>query len=272
MIIPMVNSNGTFSNIAPPIVEIRRSRLIRTGVTEQQNTVNNSIDLIQTNAQFSVRGVSVNDTAAGTGVRTITVYYLDQDFNGPFTESFTLNGITVVPSAATNFCYLDNVVVTTCGSGFNTSVTCGYVVYADATGLGLSLCNVTASNTELVSRGFASHWVPKGVTCWITGFGCSCAGSPASSTLATTGGLVSLRYYPVSMTDPANFAFTLGVNPSYLLDRVHIIGLKDPMTVTYNSPIRIDGPAKVWMTTTPETVTTSVYESYFTYFETTTPG
>ena len=68
-------------------------------------------------AQRSIASASVNDTAAGTGARTVRLVYFDGTGAGPFTEDLTLNGTTPVNTVATNIRFIENIFVITVGSG-----------------------------------------------------------------------------------------------------------------------------------------------------------
>jgi hypothetical protein len=57
-----------------------------------------------------------NDTAAGTGARTVTLIGLDEDFN-PLEETVTLNGTTAVDTTNTNWLRIFRAFVATAGSG-----------------------------------------------------------------------------------------------------------------------------------------------------------
>lgn len=59
---------------------------------------------------------SANDTAAGTGARTISVTGLNTSF-ARFTETVTLNGTTAVAMATSNILFIDKITVATAGSG-----------------------------------------------------------------------------------------------------------------------------------------------------------
>lgn len=59
---------------------------------------------------------SANDTAAGTGARTISVTGVDTSF-ARFTETVTLNGQSSVNLATTNVLFIDKITVLTAGSG-----------------------------------------------------------------------------------------------------------------------------------------------------------
>lgn len=84
--------------------------------------------------QMRVVSSSANDAAAGTGVRTIELDYLDTNYAAQ-SETVTLNGVTPVNTVATNILRVNNVHTMTTGTGLvaagNIQVqnTAGSVVY-----------------------------------------------------------------------------------------------------------------------------------------------
>lgn len=67
-------------------------------------------------AQRSIASANANDTAAGTGARTVEITYYDGSMNGPFTETITMNGVTPVNTVATNIRFIEKMEVITAGS------------------------------------------------------------------------------------------------------------------------------------------------------------
>ena len=88
--------------------------------------------------QMSVVSTSANDSAAGTGVRTIIILYLDDQYNQQLTQ-VTLNGTTPVLTTPTNILRINKVFSASVGSGGsaagNITITNGGNTYAriDAT-------------------------------------------------------------------------------------------------------------------------------------------
>ena len=66
--------------------------------------------------QMAIVSTSANDTAAGTGIRTIEVHYLDADLAEQM-EVVTLNGTTPVNTVATNIRFIQCMHMNTYGSG-----------------------------------------------------------------------------------------------------------------------------------------------------------
>lgn len=105
---------------------------------------------------------SASDAAAGTGVRTVHVHYLDANYN-PGEETVTMNGLTPALTVATNIFRINRVISYTVGSN-NAAVgtvslqnTAGTVTYS------LILPNFTASRQVIYTvpagkTGYVSHW------------------------------------------------------------------------------------------------------------------
>jgi hypothetical protein len=66
--------------------------------------------------QMTVVSDSVDDDSAGTGIRTLKIYYLDNAL-APQTETVTMDGTTGVTTVATNIRFINNIVMLTYGSG-----------------------------------------------------------------------------------------------------------------------------------------------------------
>ena len=66
--------------------------------------------------QMSVVSTSANDDAAGTGIRTIDIHYLDADLTDQ-TETVTMDGTTPVLTVATNIRFIQCMHMVTYGSG-----------------------------------------------------------------------------------------------------------------------------------------------------------
>lgn len=65
--------------------------------------------------QMDVRSSSASDTAAGTGVRTLMIHYLDASGNEQ-QETITMNGVTPVSTVATNIRFVNEMHAVTVGS------------------------------------------------------------------------------------------------------------------------------------------------------------
>jgi hypothetical protein len=146
-----------------------------------------------TNAQRSIVSANANDTAAGTGARTVRIKYLDQNLNGPYTETVTLNGVTPVNTVNTNICYIESYEVLTAGSG---GVNAGIISLKAATGGGgATICSIAAGDNRIF---YTMHYVPTGYVCYITGISVSHNG-----TVVGSGGVFTIAAKNLSIANSA---------------------------------------------------------------------
>lgn len=87
-------------------------------------------------AQRSLASANANDSAAGTGARTVRITYYDNVGAGPFTEVVTLNGTTPVNTVATTIRFIESMEVVTAGAlGANAGVITLYAATAGGGGV-----------------------------------------------------------------------------------------------------------------------------------------
>lgn len=115
----------------------------------------------------AIVSTSVNDTAAGTGARTLTVNGLNGSYVDT-TETVTLNGTTPV-NTVNSFVIIHRMVVVTVGSG---TVNAGIITATAAT-------DATVSSGIIIGKGqtqFCLYMIPAGYTAYLTRFGGSMNG------------------------------------------------------------------------------------------------
>lgn len=201
-----------------------------------------------TNGQRSFASSNVNDTAAGTGARTVKITYLDQTGAGPFTEIITLNGTTGVNTVATDICYVEQLEVLTAGS---TGSNIGIITLFTAINKGGSaIGTVAATNNQTF---WAHHYVSTGKTCNITGISCGHNGTTVGS-----GALFTINWKPL------NNAVAVETQAS---DFVRLYGQTSTFSRNYSSPIKVIGPARLQVYVTPETASSTIYRAAFDFFE-----
>ena len=111
--------------------------------------------------QWEIVSASVNDTSAGTGARSVTILYLDDQYVKQF-EVVTLNGTTPVTTTATDMFRLRRVLTTTAGSLAEND---GELTIRVAGGGNTRGAVLAGNNTTM-----AVHYtVPAGVTAFIVG-------------------------------------------------------------------------------------------------------
>jgi hypothetical protein len=127
--------------------------------------------------QMRVSSTNINDTAAGTGARTIVIEGLDGDYN-EVTETVTLNGQTFVSTTA-SFLRINYMYVATAGS----SLSAAGDIYV---GTGTVTAGVPATVYDIIKFNYndtitGSYTVPAGHTAYLSQ-GLFSAGQAAGST------------------------------------------------------------------------------------------
>ena len=110
--------------------------------------------------QWEIVSTSANDTAAGTGARTITILYLDDQYVKQF-EIITLNGTTPVLTTATDMFRFRRLITATAGSAAEND---GDITLRVASGGNTRAKMLTGNNTTMSVH----YTVPAGVTAFIT--------------------------------------------------------------------------------------------------------
>lgn len=229
------NSNFAFGDVVTSA--IAKTVIRRTAYTEQT-----------TNARRSLVSANVNDSAAGTGARTVLIKYLDQTGAGPFTETVTMNGTTPVNTVNTNICFIEDISVVTAGSG---GANAGIIsLKAAAAGGGATIGTMAAGDNQTF---WSHHYIAVGKECNITGISCG-----STSTVVGGGGLFIVTSKPVNSANAVE---------SQVSDFVRLYGQSSTFSRVYQSPIKVVGPARLTMYVTPETATTTTYRSAIDFFE-----
>jgi hypothetical protein len=197
--------------------------------------------------QRSFASSSANDTAAGTGARSLTLTYIKSDGSGPFTETINLNGTTGVNTVATDILFVERIVVETVGSG---GVNAGIItMYTSINKGGTVIGTIAVGNNQTY---WAHHYIPTGKVCNITGVSCG-----STSTTVGSGGLFFLRGQKLFNGNPDN----------QISDFIRLYGQSSTFSRVYQSPIKIAGPARLTLFVTPESTTAQTYRGAFDFFE-----
>lgn len=112
--------------------------------------------------QMQVVSTSASDAAAGTGVQTVIIHYLDNSYN-PQEEVVTLNGVTPVNTVATNILRINGLHAKTVGAGgasagnisltnIGATITYGYIVAGNNTAR-QAIFTIPAG-----MNGYLTHW------------------------------------------------------------------------------------------------------------------
>lgn len=201
------------------------------------------------NSTMSIASSSANDTAAGTGARTVIITYFDNTMAGPLTTTATLNGTTFVNLVA-GMCYIEKMVVATVGStGSNVGI---LTLKATTAGGGATVGTIGATANQTF---WAHHYVATSKICYISGFTIS-----NNQTTAGNGGVFLLgKSTPTVANTPtamqiSDFHTLSGSNPG-------------SQSRTYLSPIQVVGPAKVTAYVLPLAGTAMTMRASFDYID-----
>lgn len=201
-----------------------------------------------TNGQRSIASASANDTAAGTGARTVQIIYLDSTGAGPFTETLTLNGTTGVNTVSTNICYIEEIKVLTVGSGGSNA---GIItLYTAINKGGTTIGTINAADNQTF---WCHHYIPNGKVCNITGVSTSHNGTTVGS-----GAVFLIKTLSIGIANAVE---------SQATDFIRLYGQSSTFSRTYTSPIKVVGPARLVTYVTPETTSSTVYRSAIDFFE-----
>jgi hypothetical protein len=200
-----------------------------------------------TNAQRSIVSSSANDSAAGTGARTVRITYYTSAGVGPLTEDITLNGTTAVNTVATNICYIEDLTVLTVGSG---GTAAGNITLRSTTGGGgVTIKQISTGDNQDFD---AVHYVADGTTCYVTGISCSHNGTTVGS-----GAVFRLCAKPLNVANKPLVQVS---------DFVRLYGQSSTFSRLYQSNIVVVGPAKLELWMAPETTSSTIYRGSFDFF------
>lgn len=200
------------------------------------------------NAQRSIVSSSANDTAAGTGARTVTLEYFTVTGTGPFTETITLNGTTPVNTVATDICYIEHLNVATVGS---TGSNVGTISLKAATaGGGATIITITPTSNRMFCT---HHYVSLGKTCYVSGIEVAHNG-----TAVGTGALYILTFKQLLVT---------GSVEQQVAEFIRLYGQSSTVSVPFVSRIPLTGFGRLRLLVTPETASSTTYYGSFTFSE-----
>lgn len=195
------------------------------------------------NAQRSVNSTSANDTAAGTGARTVTISYLTAAFELK-SETVTLNGVAAVNTVATDIAYIERITVATVGSGGGNAGT--VQVWTGLAGAGTVWGSIAASDNQTF---WAHHYVPSGVSCYL---------------LSVYGGatVVAGQVNVNRVGNPSVSGLPqLQIGPSI----VHAAANSSPFY--FSVPLGVTGPDLIFLTAKPNAATASTVIGNFDYVQ-----
>jgi hypothetical protein len=196
-----------------------------------------------TDAQRSVNSTNANDTAAGTGARSVTINYLDTNFVLKST-TVTMNGTTPVATGVADIAFIESIVVASVGSvGGNVGT---IQVWTNNNGTGTVWGSIAASDNQTY---WAHHYVPAGVTCYLLKY---------SAGATVVAGQCNVNH----SGNP------LGTNIPQLQVGLTLVHAAANMTShAFSIPLALPGPDFVWLVERPNANTASTAIAGFEYLQ-----
>lgn len=195
-------------------------------------------------AQRSIKSSSANDTAAGTGARTVRITYFDGSMNGPYSEVVTMNGTGVAATVATNIRFIEKLEIVTAGSN---SANVGIIsLYTNNSGGSGVIGSIAAGDSTTY---WGHHYVASGKTCYINHVRVAGTVTAGSCYLRTTGNPISGT--GVAVTKTATLSHAGGGTSEF----------------SWSTPVAIIGPDLVIAYETPAAITASTVSATFDFIE-----
>lgn len=227
----------SFGDIA--LAAITTAALYRTPYTEQS-----------ANFTGSIASSSASDAAAGTGARTVRVYYVDSTGATAGTEDVTLNGVSFVNLATATKCFIEKVEVLTVGStGSNVGI---LTLKAGLAGAGATICTIAATDNRTF---LAHHYVVTGKTANVTGI---LIGSNVTNTAGSCIGFLRAKQIGVA-----------NAVEKQISDGITVAGLDSSVFRSYGSQIQVVGPARITLYVTTATGSAFNYRGSFDSYDAT---
>lgn len=238
---PVTQTTSTAGTSSTPGIALGNiTTTAKTNVAVQASTYNEQ----SANFTGSVRSSSAADTAAGTGARTITIYYVDVTGATAGTETATLNGTTAVNLVTTTKCFIEKIVVNTVGSGGSNAGAITLFSAAAAGGTAVAVINAGDNETYL-----GHHYVVTGKTCHVTDF--------TGTTNSSNETLFTIQTIPIPVANQVSLQISDWVTGSQT----------NQTQRTFSSTVNIAGPSRVQLFGAPGSTSSMTSYGSFTFFD-----
>ena len=238
---PSTQTTSTTSTSATPGISLGYViTTSKTNVAIQASTYNEQT----ANFTGSIKSSSANDTSAGTGARTVTIYYVDSTGATAGTENATLNGTTAVNLVTTTKCFIEKIVVNTVGSVGSNVGTITLNAGAAGAGTAVAVINIGDNQTYL-----GHHYVVTGKTCHVTDY--------TGTTSSTNQTLFTIQSISFLWLIEPNVQVSDWVNGAQNFQ----------MQRTFSSPVAITGPARLQLFGAPGATASIQSYASFTFFD-----
>jgi hypothetical protein len=189
----------------------------------------------------SIVSSSTSDTSAGTGARTVTIYWMNSAGTTTGSETATLNGTTAVNLVTTTKCFIEKIVVATVGSGGSNAGT--ITLYTGTGGTGTVVGTIGVGDNKTF---WTHHYVVSGKTCYITDF-------MLGNNDAAGGGVGYIKATSIGTSAPE---IQIG-------DSITCAAVSNAITRNYGSPIKMAGPSRITAYIVPNSTASYNYRGSF---------
>lgn len=197
-------------------------------------------------AQRSISSSSASDSSAGTGTRTLKICYYDNDMNGPYYETITMNGTTPVNTVATNIRFIECIHSETVGSnGTNVGT---ITLFGSTAGGGGTIGTIAVGDGRTF---WAHHYVRPNRTMFIRKLIISTGSGGTSTNVALT----------VARPLTAN-SFEMQIGTQF-----RAVAATIGNAIDLDALACVTGPARVLIYIRPDANTASTFYANFTYYE-----
>lgn len=238
---PSTQTTSTTSTIATPGIGLGYiTTTSKTNVPLQSATYNEQ----SANFTGSIVSSSASDAAAGTGARTVTIYWMNAAGTSIGTETATLNGTTAVNLVTTTKCFIEKVVVNTVGSGG--SNVGNITLFSGATGGGTAVCVIVAGDNRTF---MCHHYVLSGKTCHVTDF--------TGTTNSSNQTLFSIQAANIPTANQVSIQISDWLNGSQTFQ----------VQRTFSSGVSVVGPARLQLFVAPGSTASIISYGSFTFYD-----
>lgn len=198
-----------------------------------------------------IKSTSASDTAAGVGARKVKIYYFRADGTGdtdgrPLISETTLNGTSEVVTTENEIALIESAEVSEVGSNGGNVGT----IQVLGTSGGAVVASIAAGDNQTY---WAHHYVPPNFTAFVE---CVMVCQRANAAGAAVLGVATMnKLNPLDTAIPQkNLDISIGYN-----------GITQP--VDFEVPIRVDGPAIIFLNARPSATTASTIHGGFGFYQ-----
>jgi hypothetical protein len=194
----------------------------------------------------SISSNNAADAAAGTGARSIRLFWMDATGATIGTEDVTLNGTTPVNLVTATKCFIERVEALTVGSGLKNA---GVIsLFTGAAGAGTLVGTIAAGDNQTF---WAHHYVQSGKTCSITGM-------TGNNNNGSNQSVLSLQHTVIPVANKV---------ADQISDWISCGGATSQPQRVYGSLIKVTGPSRIVLFAAPAGTPSIITRGSFDFYD-----